>query len=197
MLFVAGAAIFWWFVARPTAAALGAVQDLSRIEEIRGDVRNDRPYSPPEDGLLAQVQVDRYVAVQETMRDRIEGRLDTLRARYEEIEARATDPSPAELARAGADVASILVEATRAQVDALNEQDFSLDEYRWVRSRVLEAAGYIAPRYDLAQLATGEAEPVPDERTAPPQGVPERNRELVEPHSDTIEETVAFAWFGL
>lgn len=197
LLFIAGGVALWWFVGRPASAAVGAVQELGRIEEIREGVQETGPFAPPEDDVLTSAQVDRYLAVQESMRGTLEGRLDTLRERYQALEAREANPTPAQLAQAWSDVASILVEATRAQVDALNRQDFSLEEYRWVRGRVLEAAGYAAPLYDLPQIAGGQAEPATPERAFAPREVPPANEELVRPHQDTIEETLPFAWFGL
>lgn len=122
------------------------------------------------------------------------GRIHTLRERYERIEARQSDPTPAQLAQAWSDVATILVDATRARVEALNRHEFSPEEYRWVRARVLEAAGYAAPAYDLPQLASGGADPATTEAEFSQRAVPPANVELVEPHRDVIEETLPFAY---
>lgn len=197
LLFVAGGGVLWWFVLRPAGSAFGAVQDLGRIESIREGIADRSPYDPPADGELSEDQVDRYLDVQSAMREELEGRLQTLRERYESLEARQADPTPAQIAQAWSDVAGTLVDATRAQVEALNRHGFSLEEYRWVRSRVLEAAGFAVPVYDLPQVATGGEAPEAAEPELAQRAVPDRNAELVEPHRDTIEETLPFAWFGL
>lgn len=196
LLFLGGAGVAWWFIGRPAGELIGSVRDMQRIESIRDNVRASGPYDAPQDGVLAERQVERYMAVQETMRTRLEDRVATLRDRYEEIDERGGDPTPAEIARAWSDVTGILVEAVEAQVDALNEQNFSLEEYDWVRARVLAAAGFAAGGYDLTDLTSGEApdRAVPSEERVE---VPDENVELVEPHVERIEETLPFAWFGL
>lgn len=195
VLFLAGAGVAWWFIGRPAGELLGSVRDVQRIEQIRDDVRDQGPYDAPADDVLEDGQVDRFLAVQDAMRARLEGRVDELRERYERIEQRAGDPTPRELAQAATDVTGLLVEATRAQVDALNAQRFSLEEYRWVRARVLQAAGYAAAGYDVTQLTGGDQ---PSTTGAPPTAtVPQANVDRVAPHRERIEENLVFAWFGL
>lgn len=195
VLFLAGAGVAWWFIGRPAGELLGSVRDVQRIERIRDDVRDQGPYAAPADGVLEDGQVDRFLAVQDVMRERLEGRVEQLSERYERIDQRAGDPTPRELAQAAADVTGLLVEATRAQVDALNAQRFSLQEYRWVRARVLEAAGFAAAGYDVTQL-TGDAA-LPSSDASPTATVPPANVERVAPHRERIEENLVFAWFGL
>lgn len=199
VLFVAGAGVAWWFIGRPAGQLIGSVRDVQRIERLQDDVRNTRAYVPPSDGVLAEAQLDRWLAVQEAMRADLQGRVDELEARYREIDERAGDPTPTEIARAAADVMGLLADATRAQVEALNEQGFSLDEYRWVRTRVLEAAGYAAANVNVAQIAqaaaAGEGGPAPS--AADGDAVPPRNVELVAPYRERIENDLVFALFGL
>lgn len=199
LLFLAGAGVAWWFIGRPAGELLGSVRDVQRIEQIRDGVRDQGPYVAPADGVLEDRQVDRFLAVQDEMRARLEGRFDELRERYERIEQRAGDPTPRELAQAASDLTGLLVEATRGQVDALNAQSFSLEEYRWVRARVLEAAGYAAAGYDVTQLTGGDAPSSARAPTGPSPGatVPQANVDRVAPHRERIEENLVFAWFGL
>jgi hypothetical protein len=196
VLFLAGAAIAWWFIGRPASRVVGAVRDVQRIESIRDGIRDASTYQAPQDGVLSEGQVERYLAVQRSMRDRLEGRVETLRERYETIDQQGRDPTPAELARAWADTTGLLVEATEAQVDALNAQDFSLAEYRWVRGQVLAAAGFAAPGYDVTDLA-GDGPSSADVAGPVATTPPERNVELLAPHRDEIERNLPFAWFGL
>lgn len=196
VLLVAGAGVAWWFIGRPAASMVGAVRDVQRIESIREEVRDTSSYQAPADGVLTGGQVERYMDVQRAMRSRLEERVETLRDRYEAIDDENRNPSPAELARAWADTTGLLVDATEAQVDALNAQDFSLEEYRWVRGQVLLAAGFAAPGYDITDLA-GDG-PSDGEAIAPgATEVPEENVQLVEPYAEEIEQTLPFAWFGL
>lgn len=194
VLLLAGAGVAWWLVGGPAARVVGAVRDVQRIESIRDGIRDTGSYQAPQDSVLAEDQVQRYLAVQRSMVDRLEGQVDTLRERYEAIDQRDGNPTPGELAQAWADTTGLLVDATEAQVDALNAQRFSLDEYRWVRSQVLAAAGFVVPSYDVTDLA-GEG---PTESRAPATAsVPQANVDRVEPHREEIERTLPFAWFGL
>lgn len=206
LLLVAGGASLWWFVARPAAAAVSAFEDLGRLQEIRAGVRTDGPYAAPESGVLQAAQVDRYLAVQDAMGAALEGRVATLSERYEALDASGREPGPVELARAASDVSRLLVDAVRAQVDALNEQDFSLDEYASVRSRVLAAAGMAVPGYDLTHLLAADADIEVGADASPdaaPAGrvtaaaVPPENVELVDPHRERLERALPFAHFGL
>jgi len=196
VLFLAGAGVAWWFIGRPAASVVGAVRDVQRIETIREGVRDTGRYQAPADGVLSSGQVERYLDVQRAMRARLEDRVQTLRQRYEEIDQQNRNPTPTELAQAWADTTGLLVEATEAQVDALNAQSFSLEEYRWVRRQVLLAAGFAAPGYDITDLTADG--PASGEAVAPgATEVPEANVQLVAPHAEELEQTLPFAWFGL
>lgn len=199
VLAVAGGAIAYIYVIRPASAAVDTARNLARIETLNEDVRATGPYDAPADELLAPGQVDRYLAVQEDMRARLEGRVAELEERYEQFDQAGTDPSLADVTQTWSDVASLLVEAKEAQVEALNAHDFSLAEYAWVRGRVLQAAGLGAYGYDLAELASrAEGEGAASDPSGdPPDTVPEENIDLVDPHRDTIRDTLAFAMFGL
>jgi hypothetical protein len=92
-----------------------------------------------------------------------------------------------------------VVDGKRAQVAALNDTGFSLEEYSWVRQQVYAAAGLALAQMDLRDIAnaaqSGERE-IPVEKTEAGD-VPERNRELVKPYADKLREWLAFGFFGL
>ena len=100
------------------------------------------------------------------------------------------------------DLANVFVEARRYQVDALNKEGFSQQEYSWVRQQVFEAAGMeVANMVDLTQLerAVRDGTGV-DDFSAPkmPQpDVPAKNRELVKPYMKQFDEWLPLAFFGL
>jgi thiamine thiazole synthase len=93
----------------------------------------------------------------------------------------------------------LVIDAKRAQVEALNRHAFSLSEYDWVRARVLEAlglAGYAT--FDLQELVNsaseGESPVQPSTATAV---VPPENVGLVQRWEDEFDEVVGFALVGL
>src|SRR5690606_36571843 len=102
------------------------------------------------------------------------------------------------------DLFGLIADARRAQVDALNAQRFSQDEYRWVRARIFEAAGLSVTGVDLSelvdkvkqgdfQLPSGEAVSL----DRPDAGVPAGNKALVAPHVKSLEAWLPYAVFGL
>ena len=99
------------------------------------------------------------------------------------------------------DLAGVFLDARRFQVDALNKESFSQQEYSWVRARVFEAAGMeAASMVDLSQLeqavrdGTGSDFKTPE---MPKVEIPEKNRELVKPFLNRMDEWIPLAFFGL
>ena len=99
------------------------------------------------------------------------------------------------------DMSKVYLDARRAQVDALNTEKFSREEFSWVRLRVYQAAGIEAAGYEPRELermikgmASGAEVTVPDVDLP---DAPAKNRELVKPHAKQILEWLAMASFGL
>jgi hypothetical protein len=126
------------------------------MRELEAGVRTPGPYAAPADGHLTAAQVDRFLAVQAAV-------LAALGP------ATAVPDAPAgDLAGAVAEAAGALralarlgdagLAAKQAQVDALNAQSMSLDEYRWVRERASEVlvAGGVSMAVAGAGAAGGE-----------------------------------------
>lgn len=196
LLFVGGGIVAYVFLWRPAQQVVQTVREFQRVGELNEQVRNTSPYRPPDHGLLTDEQLDRYLAVQRDMRAALEQDYQDLQARIEAIDAQQT-PSPRELLNAYRDIAAIVLEAKRAQVEALNEHDFSLSEYDWVRTQTVAALGYSGyASFDLQELVTaaqqGEDPVQPAQVEVPPE-----NAELVEQHRDELEELIGFAFVGL
>lgn len=200
VLLLAGGGVAWWFIGRPMMSIAGAARDMQRIESTYENVEEQRAYTPPENGVLGEDQIERWLDVQAMMQASLTDTAEQMRDRYEELENRMRDPSPQEMAGIVRDAAGLVAEAARVHVRALNEQGFSVEEYRWVRNQVLHAAGYSLAGYDVTQLAAAAAadrsDALPDESGArmPP---PPINVERIAPYLDRVEEALVFAWFGL
>lgn len=202
VLLIAGGAVAWWFIGRPIASVAATVRDVQRIEATYQDVENRAAYQPPEDGVISDTQLDRWLEVQAIMQASLADTAEELAGRGQELEARVRgrDPSPQEYVAILRDAADLVVDAARIHVRALNENGFSVEEYRWVRNQVLQAAGYSLAGYDLTQLAAAAAaENAQDLPDVPGAGVPPPpvNVERIAPYLDRIEESLVFAWFGL
>jgi hypothetical protein len=196
LLFVGGGVVAYVFLWRPAQQVVQTVREFQRVGDLNEQVRNGEAYRPPTDDVMSAEQLRRYVEVQRGMRAALEQDYGDLRARVEAIDAAQT-PGPRELLNAYRDVASLVLEAKRAQVDALNEQRFSLAEYDWVRSQTVAALGYAGyASFDLQELVSavqqGE-DPVQPARV----DVAPANAELVEPYRDELQELIGFALVGL
>jgi hypothetical protein len=208
VLGVVGLGAGYYFVWRPASAYLGGAQELAAVSEMNGDIANQASYTPPADSAVTEAQMDAFVAVQERMGAALGARLDTLRTKYERLEAQMKregreQPTVAELMQALRDVSGLVREAKRAQVAALNARGLSLSEYRWVRTQTLLAMG--EPVIDLSVIAeevqSGAFSEATIQRAFAPGGtpgaLPPETRALVEEHADAVRKTIGLAVFGL
>src|SRR5690606_23135596 len=177
---------------------------------IEGDIRNTEAFQPPASGELTPEQVSRYVQVQQYVREQLGPRVEELNRQYAAVSERidrddATVLDAARMAGAVRDLARIFVEAKRTQVQALNNAGFSLAEYEWVRRQLYAAAAIPLVNMDVGAIVRGiqEGNVSPETGQASfdgivsPEDVPQKNRELAEPHRKLLEENAPLAFFGL
>jgi hypothetical protein len=203
-----GVALFFGYRAvRPMIDdASGYLNQARQLATIGDRLENRAAYSPPATGELTEAQLRRFLAVREHVRKVLGDRWADLEARSRALEKQAADHgrelSLAEVAAMLSALGRIVVDARQTHVDALNAEGFSAREYAWVRLRVYEAAGLeIAKGIDWSQLEdlveqTAEQAGVPVPEVTLP-AIPERNRELVKPHVDTLREWLPLAFLGL
>lgn len=197
VLAVGGAA--WWYVVRPLQQMASVIEQVATIERLDERVADRSPYVPPEDGELAEAQLERYVAVLESVRADLDQNLSQLQERYDDLDGRAPELTDIpRLAGAYLDLFRMLVAAKEAQVEALNAHGFSLQEYQWVRTQVLGSLGIAGAGYDLASFAQAFTDGRDPTAAAPaPASVPAANRELVERFTERLDEVAVLALFGL
>lgn len=191
---VLGGGIVWFKVIKPGVEMAGEfVQMGQEIEKLEQGVENQAAFDPPASGVLDETSFQRFLAAQRQMVATLEGRLKELEAKYEALDQQLNDGgNPAELVKAlGAwkDMTGLLLDAKRAQVEALNAHGFSLGEYAWVREQVYAALGRSVAVAALAGQdfkATGKLPDVAPETV-----------ELVEPYRQELLESHALAWWGL
>jgi hypothetical protein len=152
---VAATAGFYYFVYRPARTFVTSMSQLGEVAELDAKVANTRPFTPPTDDTLTEAQVKRFVAVQESLHARMGTRASELQAKYKALDERKESGRVAltDLVGAYRDLFGVIAEAKRAQVDALNAQAFSLDEYGWVKSCFYEAAGVTVTGIDFREMA--------------------------------------------
>jgi len=197
----------YYFVVRPAQTFMASMTELSAVADLDTALTNTAPYTPPTDGTLSAAQVQRFMAVQEAVKTRLGTRFSELQTKYEQLERERADGEATvqlnEAVGAYRDLFSLITAARQAQVDALNAQQFSAEEYRWVRARVFEAAGVEVTGVDLGELVENVQQ---GDFTLPSEGartetstraVPPGNKALVAPHLPAIKAWVPYAVFGL
>jgi hypothetical protein len=185
------------------------LEGMSKLEEIERGLSNTSPYSAPASGELNEPQVQRFVRVQQHVRTQLGRRMTEIEEQYKHLRSdTAADRSgPAaliEMLNALRDITGVYVDARRYQVEALNKEGFSQEEYSWVRDRMFQAAGMeIGGRIDIEKLqeairnGTGvQMEGITADRL-PMRDVPAKNRELVKPYVDQMDDWLPLVFFGL
>jgi hypothetical protein len=186
------------FLIRP---AQTLVNDFRQIIALDNTVERQTAYTPPANALLSRDQVQRFLAVQRSVKEQ-------LGERYQRIEARLNQLANQQVGQLTLDYrtaldlfrdsSSLMLDAKGIQVQALNLQNFSPQEYAWVRSQVYAALGFgvpsLNPQEILRQIGGGNFNPRVDmiKPTAPPENV-----RLVEPFRAELVSYYPFTWFGL
>lgn len=156
LLLIGGAVALYVFIWKPISnATSGAIESVKstvsqtmdsakQLEELNNGILNTGPFVAPADGLLKPEQVSALVAVNESMTTTLGDKLKALESKYKPAETGtpAAEPSLADLSKtlsALGDFAALLGDAKKAQVAALNAQNLSLEEYRWVSTTAFAA----------------------------------------------------------
>lgn len=194
-------------LAKPMLENAGDYMARAREMSQLGDrVANKAPYMPPQDNELTVAQVDRFLAVQARVRDKLGDRWTEIETKSAEIRKQTEDYrrvlSFSEITNIFSELANIYIDARREQVNALNIHKFSDGEYYWVRRRIYEAAGvHIASGLDLSAIEglarQGAQKPRVTLPDMPPPDVPSKNIDLVKPHVARLKESLPMAVLGL
>ena len=202
LVLIVGGYLFYTNVMKPISGAVGSFKEINEANE---RVVNRASYDPPLTGEMTADQVERFVAVQSEIRDRLDARLNTFQQKYDELsdDLKGRDPSFRQIMDVLGDVAKLYADAKRIQVDAINREGFSLDEYRFVQQSFYRALGMELFAYNLDAIARAAGENGLSfdlnelEQDYARVEVPEKNRELVAPYAESAEEWIKFAWWGL
>ena len=195
--------LMYFGVYRPARSVMGDLDQASRLRAMNDGVVNRETYLKPLNGELTADQVSRFTRVQSG----IHAGLGTEYPLLEERAARlrgltAAQPGEMKPQRLGVrdailafrGIGPVMVRAKEIQVNALNIERFSVEEYRWVREHFYRSLGFSrtgAYFEDFAaEVKAGKGMSVPSEEGLPPE--PEHNKELARAYSDSVR-----AWFPL
>jgi hypothetical protein len=190
------------FVYRPARDYLSGLLEMGEVAEMSQAIEDKRAYEPPSDGLLTEQQVERFVAVQRGIITRLGERSANLSQKYqplaEGLESGGT-PSFSDLLSAWRDIGGIIREAKQAQVDGINANNFSEEEYRWVRDRSYLGVGANLGNIDFSRIGEAIETQNPQvlfEQNETKEALPD-NQQLVEPYREESAKWLPFALFGL
>lgn len=185
--------------------ARGYLEGMSKLEDIERGLSNKSTYTAPASGELTEAQVQRFARVQQHVRAQLGQRMSEIEEKYKHLKANSDSNTPVaftDVISGLRDITNVYVDARRYQVDALNKEGFSQEEYSWVRDRMFQAAGMeIGSRIDIEKLqeavrnGTG-IEGISADRL-PMREVPAKNRELVKPYINQMDEWLPLVFFGL
>ncbi|MGH8109488.1 MAG: hypothetical protein ACREO1_12340 [Arenimonas sp.] len=146
---VCGAA--YWFVWRPLSEAaggdiMGQVDDLKKLGEAEQAIKNKSSYTAPADGKLSPAQVSAFIAIQQTISDKMGNDFALMEEKYKKMDQmdNNSDPSLKDVMGGVADLTKLMAKAKQAQVEGLNVQNMSMDEYHWIRDQVSAALPYLS-----------------------------------------------------
>ncbi len=188
---------------------VGSFAELGKAADLDRQVSNQSGFTPPADGTFTRAQLERYVAVERQMHTSLGTRFDQIKARYEQLQTKSRAGGDVRTITEGLaalkDLAGLVLDVKKVHVEALNQQNMSLGEYRWLRDEVYAAAGVPLSSFHLSAIVeaakSGDAGKIDDALSGKTEtvgaDVPAANRALVAPYRKQLEEWVALAWLGL
>jgi hypothetical protein len=198
-----GGAIGSYVIYHKVSSTVKGFAELRKVPELERSVRNQRPYVPPASGEITAAQLQRFIRVQQAVRDRIGAQGAMMEKRYHDLLAKkeATALDAPELISAYKDLAVGYVEGKRVQVEALNDAGFSLEEYRWIRNQSYAALGMPMMDFDVAKMIddarNGRNFQLPQQSLPLGPSGPPANQKLAEPNRKVLEDNAPLAFFGL
>ena len=178
--------IYWVFqkakdVVEGYAGAFGASPEM--IEEAKA-LNNEFPFTAPEDGIITEPQMEKFIEIKNTFADKIKSHADAFKA--------LKDKQDNDLSgfKEYSETLSLLSDIRRDFIDALKEHKMSPKEYRFLSTQVFGA--YYGSMGQMIAQHNAEASKEISE------AINEQNVELFNRYRDQINhlETAGFEFWG-
>lgn len=195
--------VIYKIVFRPISVHVKDVRALSALFLENAGVHNHSNFSPPSNGELTDKQVQQFV----TIHNHILSQLGVEYARvcgksavfYKEYTSDAVSSIGGMYACLDS-LAPMLMRVKAIQIEALNQQELSLGEYRWVRERIYQALGEQGARFYIEDLFSTESPfakaAVIKESKKAAEMVPLANVALVRVYQESLAERQLFVQMG-
>lgn len=206
ILFVSGVVFFYFYILRPAEAILDDLEIIAKMPTLNEKILSVEPFIVPEDENLTPDQLERFARVQTHIQTGLGNDHGLLRERAEsligifEVDGKVgnRDPSLREAVFAFDGLGDVLYRAKELQVEALNREGFSLDEYRWVREMTYQALGFSRADLYLEDFAQSMKEgKYISINEAVDKDLSSVNRDLVSLYSNMVGIWHPFLVFGL
>ena len=199
---IVGSIAGYFYIYKPGMEYVQSFSNVGKLGDMDSQVQNTQSFSPPEGDLLTEDQVNRFVQVQRAITSQMGAHLAELKQKYSTLSKDAGGSAAlAQFITFWKDTSAIILQAKEVQVQALNDADFSLEEYQWVRTNFYRALGanFVSLNLSRAMEAIQKQNPelLKDHKSEVEQMAPQQNRELVEPYADESQSWIAYAWVGL
>lgn len=204
---VAGGVLFYKGCVVPIRNVTADVMQMTKLGGYNAGLTNKAPYTPPADGVLTPDQIGRFLAVQTEVRAAAGASFTRVRERFESLPGRMKNAQGEykfdfnEMMSTFKGIGPDIVKVKEAQVAALNQHGFSLQEYRFVRESILRAMGEKVGSYiedlTMGPDSTGTSRN-PKVETKPPAEarVPAENVAAVKTVADSLKAWLPVAALG-
>ena len=194
--------LVYFGVYRPARSVMGDLDQVARLKAMNDGVTNRESFVKPANGELDPDQLARFARVQSGIHAGLGSDYSLLEERAAKLRGLTVTDGDMKPHRLGVreaimafhGIGPAMTRAKELQVNALNVEHFSVEEYRWVREHFYRSLGFSrtgAYFEDFAaQVKAGKGMDVPTEADLPPE--PERNKSLATAYSDSVR-----AWFPL
>jgi len=201
------AAFFYFTVFRPAESVMADLDQMARLKALNDGVRKQDAFIAPPDGNLTEDQLARFSRVQSTVRMGLGTDYPTLDERADRLKGLATVEDGAKKPKrlgirdailAFRGLGPVLLRTKELQVNALNTEHFSVEEYRWVRRSFYRGLGFSRSGVYFedfaATLKQGKGMNFEDDEDSTPST--DRNRELAAAYAESVQAWYPFLVFG-
>jgi len=190
------------YVIKPSMGVVQNVQELEKLEELNDTIINKTTFTIPSNNELTEAQVADYVGTLRFMREDLQDEYDKLKTSVTSLDNLSGNilGNIQNITAMSGDLIDTVKEAKLSEIKAINDANYSFEEYTWVRERVLEAAGLSAYSFGVDQLTqfaeqdgseTLQSLEEEMQSSLDNANVPQNNIDLVQPYLEELTEFIS------